>query len=73
MDALHYRLGLFEVEMISLDQTIEGRDEDSGQTYADIVSDLSNPDTEVTVASCAEDIFDRLTDRQRHVLVGHLI
>lgn len=72
MEGLRYRLGLLEAGIVSLEEPVGRRDEDGGQTYAEIVPDLSNLDTEVIAAIFAEDIFERLTDRQRRVLALRL-
>ncbi len=72
MEGLRYRLSLLESAAISLDEPVGRQDEDRGQTYADIVPDLANPETEVTSVQIAEDIFEMISDRQRRVLALRL-
>jgi hypothetical protein len=73
MEGLRYRLGLLEAGTISLDEPVSGQDEDEGQTYAEIVPGVTSPELEITSGQIAEDIFERLTDRQRSILALRLL
>jgi predicted DNA-binding protein YlxM (UPF0122 family) len=72
MDGLRYRLNMLEVDSVSLDEPVGELGRDSGLIYADIVPDLVDLEMKVTSAQIAEDIFERLTDRQRRVLALRL-
>jgi len=72
MEGLRYRLGLLELAVVSLDEPVGRQDENGCRVYADIIPDLANPETELTSAQIAEDIFERLNDRQRDVLALRL-
>jgi predicted DNA-binding protein YlxM (UPF0122 family) len=67
-EGLRYRLGLLETDIVSLDEPISGQDGGEEQTYAEIVPSLSKPELEMISAQIAEDVFERLTNRQRSVL-----
>lgn len=68
MEALRYRLGLLETASISLQDPVGNRGENGSQTYADLISDPGALEATLSNQEAAEDIFERLTDRQRHVL-----
>lgn len=72
VEGLRYRLGLLEAGVVSLDEPISGQNEGEGQTYAEVVASFTKPELEVTSTEIAEDIVERLTDRQRSVLALRL-
>lgn len=69
MQSLRYRLNMFDIDEISFEQTITS---DSEQTYADIIPATRSLEEVVSSALIAEDLFDRLTDRQRKVVALYM-
>lgn len=72
MDGLRYRLGLLETSTFSLDEPLSNQDQFAGQTYADVIPGSAGPETEIASVQIGEEIFDKLTDRQRAVLALRL-
>jgi hypothetical protein len=65
-DSICNRLGILTDEIISLDESIG---DDDGSTILDIVSDSeASVESEVSSKQIAEDIYERLSDRQREIL-----
>lgn len=65
-DSICNRLGIYTDEVISLDEQIG---ENDGSTIVDSIADPGIPiETEVLSKEVAEDIFERLSDRQRDIL-----
>lgn len=65
-DSICNRLGIITDEVISFDEPIG---EDAGSTFADIIADPENSvETDLSAKQTAEDIYDRLSDRQREIL-----
>ncbi len=65
-DSICNRLGIITDEVISFDEPIG---EDTGSTFADIIADPENSiETDLSAKQTAEDIYNRLSDRQREVL-----
>lgn len=72
MEALRYRLALLDVDVALLEDAVNQSHENGQQTYADIIPSQVDLEAEVTSKEIAEDIFERLTDRQRRVLALRL-
>ena len=72
IEGLRHRLGLLETDTISLDEPIYVADQGEVRTYFDVVPDSTNVETEASVLQTAEEVFERLTNRQRRVLALRL-
>lgn len=72
MESLRYRLDLVEIDIVSLDEPIGKHSQVAPLTYADVVPDSTSPSREVSATLYAEDIYERLTDRQRGVVALRL-
>jgi hypothetical protein len=68
MDGLRYRLNLLEAEYISLDEPIGAQHDPDHLNFGDLVSDSPGIFMETNAREIAMDVFERLSDRQRHIL-----
>lgn len=69
VQALRYRLNLFEVDEVSFQEIIATSTE---LAYEDVISLTTSIENEISAVATAEDIFERLTDRQRAILPMYL-
>jgi RNA polymerase sigma factor (sigma-70 family) len=67
MDGLQYRLGLLEIEDVSIDDQITLGEGNEDFTFEDILSSSENVEDEVVAKEIAETVFTRLTERQRKI------
>ncbi len=71
MDALRYRLQLFDTALISLDAPLWTGTEESALLYRDIIASPDDLEGQVAAQEMATDLFERLSARQRAVLALH--
>ena len=72
MDGLRYRLDLLELDDVSLDEEIGRATGNDELTYADITEDSKSRESSVAAEEILEDIFNKLSDRQRRILHTYL-
>ena len=72
MDGLRYRLSLFESTPISLDAPLWDGMEDAPRFYKDILISANDSYLKIEIQQVVDDIYHRLSDRQRAVLALHL-
>ena len=72
MSGLRYRLNLLDVDVRSLEQPVisAGRVADEAYTYSDVIAAPGDVSLEAEVSETANDLYERLSNRQRAILVA---
>ena len=67
MDGLRYRLDLLETSLVDIDESVEALGQAIPDAYAELIADQLDVHELVSASEIADDLFARLTDRQRQI------